>query len=1051
MGPRKYGLQGRLILSESGFLLLTVPNALVRGLYDALGEPGIELPSSRSFGRLNAHVTVMRPSEVKQIGADKISERGKSFSYRLGRTRSVVPSGWKGMSRVYLIDVISPELRQFRRSYGLTPLPNDQRLHITFATRRKGVLNANDTGKAANSRGEQADVPEHYGEAHCTRSRDGAGGNRRGQRLHSEKDAGGYVPAKVVAAGDETVVASSLPRDRAAGAHQQRRAGSPGHDRQAGQGGGQTGYLHSGLFAKMVCASEAASRRKEGLASKEKDPSYSPEHSEECCPGCGARLKRGDDGTCNRCNKPWPKKAIARSANNVSGKSLIHYKAAASLKMEITQAEADTNTNPTPGEIEAGNYKKGKIRLHGLEISIENPKGSTRSGTSSDGKKWESTMKHTYGYVKGTVGADGDHVDVFLGEQPDCELVFVVNQVDPKTRAFDERKVMLGFMTEDEARQGYLANYEKGWKGLGEIIATTLPQFKEDLANGDQSKPYRLAKSKQRKAAGATRPATAAGVSGLVADEGSMSQPAEQAIQVLRSPRYFDLQKMAIFLPGLFRRHGGAASGDDSGPGRQQRKLLPGKLPLGLAKSAASEQAEQRVLGASRAATGSGGLGAGDGVECQYNPGPFTSRMVCRKNANDTGGQEIQSKIANVAKLREAKKESDKGNYPKKHHVLYGLMKEDPESFEVDDTEKRQHGITHTPSGFRLHTDPAQIPTGVKRKKSAASSQFKSHTTYDPICPHCDEVMYEKHFVPDQEAGGHMWRHRGECYDKGAFEIKWPDQEKRDEETQGFLARLKEAEVSDEEFWDSPPNKEGRKCPGCSRLFKECEPLADVEMCEACERYGKPKKAEHIPTVGVDFDGTIAKLVEPFEKDISTLKPRPNARKWMKKFQDMGARVIIFTVRGDEQGIKDWCHEHDIPADYVNENPDQPPDSSGKVMCDVYWDDRGVSAQGALDKSGPDVVKRLEKAGEAPPIWARTLNTQLAAPTWTPGIGVIGNLGVNYRQAKERGLQMARDEQSAEDIRAQLEPGFGYRRLQAILSGHYKPIVAGPIDQALFQ
>ena len=37
-----------------------------------------------------------------------------------------------------------------------------------------------------------------------------------------------------------------------------------------------------------------------------KDPSYDPEHPEECCPHCGARQERGDDGICNRCGKDWP-------------------------------------------------------------------------------------------------------------------------------------------------------------------------------------------------------------------------------------------------------------------------------------------------------------------------------------------------------------------------------------------------------------------------------------------------------------------------------------------------------------------------------------------------------------------------------------------------------------------------------------------------------------------------------------------------------------------------------------------------------------------------
>jgi hypothetical protein len=129
----------------------------------------------------------------------------------------------------------------------------------------------------------------------------------------------------------------------------------------------------------------------------------------------------------------------------------------------------------------------------------------------------------------------------------------------------------------------------------------------------------------------------------------------------------------------------------------------------------------------------------------------------------------------------------------------------------------------------------------------------------------------------------------------------------------------------------------------------------------------KTAKPTHVPTVGVDFDGTIAEAGEKFEEDVSKLKPRPGAKKWMDEFQALGARIIIFTVRSDAQGIKDWCHDNDIPYDYVNENPDQPPDASGKVFADVYWDDRAISAAGALSKSGPEVLSRLEKVGKVHP------------------------------------------------------------------------------------
>jgi hypothetical protein len=94
-------------------------------------------------------------------------------------------------------------------------------------------------------------------------------------------------------------------------------------------------------------------------------------------------------------------------------------------------------------------------------------------------------MKHSYGYILGTEDKsnDEDHVDVFLGDQPESEIVFVVNQLDPETKKFDEVKVMMGFVTEEAAKAGYLANYDADWQGLGEIRAMTMPDFKEWLAD----------------------------------------------------------------------------------------------------------------------------------------------------------------------------------------------------------------------------------------------------------------------------------------------------------------------------------------------------------------------------------------------------------------------------------------------------------------------------------------------------------------------------------------------------------------------------------------
>ncbi|MFB2873695.1 LPD38 domain-containing protein [Aeromonas jandaei] len=156
---------------------------------------------------------------------------------------------------------------------------------------------------------------------------------------------------------------------------------------------------------------------------------------------------------------------------------------------QIEAARAEVAPEPTEAQKEAGNYKKGHLTLHGMDIALENPKGSTRSGIDSDGKAWQSTMAHDYGYIKRTTGADGDHVDVFIGDQPDSETVYVVDQVDPKTGKFDEHKVMMGFADEKAALDGYLANYEKGWKGLSAIKAMPVEEFKRWVKEGDTTKP----------------------------------------------------------------------------------------------------------------------------------------------------------------------------------------------------------------------------------------------------------------------------------------------------------------------------------------------------------------------------------------------------------------------------------------------------------------------------------------------------------------------------------------------------------------------------------
>gem|GEM_PF-5313572 len=157
----------------------------------------------------------------------------------------------------------------------------------------------------------------------------------------------------------------------------------------------------------------------------------------------------------------------------------------------IAKAEAEVDTSPTDAQKEAGNYRKGHVRIDGYDITIENPKGSERSGTDAKGNRWTSKMNNTYGYIRGTEGVDGDHIDVFLSDDPTTGDVFVVDQVNPDNGEFDEHKVMYGFPDMESAKKAYLSNYSKGWKGLGNITPVSKEEFRKWIESSHRkTKPF---------------------------------------------------------------------------------------------------------------------------------------------------------------------------------------------------------------------------------------------------------------------------------------------------------------------------------------------------------------------------------------------------------------------------------------------------------------------------------------------------------------------------------------------------------------------------------
>ena len=196
----------------------------------------------------------------------------------------------------------------------------------------------------------------------------------------------------------------------------------------------------------------------------------------------------------------------------------------------VDQAAAQAEVNPTEAQKEAGNYRKGRVRLHGLEISIENPRGSTRSGTRPDGSTWRHEMSDHYGYIRRTKGADSEHVDVYVGPKPESKRVYVIDQLDQPTGQFDEHKVMMGYPTKAAATKAYRSNFDKGWK-VGPVQSMSVDEFKSWLKDGDTTRPASEAEGRSGKNAEAQQ----------APNDGEKRAPArtmEEAEQVVSN--YFD-------------------------------------------------------------------------------------------------------------------------------------------------------------------------------------------------------------------------------------------------------------------------------------------------------------------------------------------------------------------------------------------------------------------------------------------------------------------------------------------------------------------------------
>lgn len=141
----------------------------------------------------------------------------------------------------------------------------------------------------------------------------------------------------------------------------------------------------------------------------------------------------------------------------------------------------------TPAQREAGNYRKHHVRFQGLDVTIENPRGSIRRGVDRGGHEWATSMRHDYGYIRGTLGVDGDHFDVLLGPNQAAPMAYVVTTMaPPEFTAVDEQKALLGFSSEEEAKAAFLGMYDDP-RFLGALRAVPVEEFKRQVQTTRES------------------------------------------------------------------------------------------------------------------------------------------------------------------------------------------------------------------------------------------------------------------------------------------------------------------------------------------------------------------------------------------------------------------------------------------------------------------------------------------------------------------------------------------------------------------------------------
>lgn len=358
----------------------------------------------------------------------------------------------------------------------------------------------------------------------------------------------------------------------------------------------------------------------------------------------------------------------------------------------VVENERDkVDTNPSDAQKSAGNYKMGHVKIDGFDISIENPKGSIRSGEDNQGNKWSNIMPADYGYILGVKGADKDHLDVWLGEDHDSDKVFVVDQIKPDG-SFDESKIMISFTNVADAANAYLLGYEEYWDGMGSIIETDKQSLKYWIKNGKKSERYEAGKAWFK---------AYPGISNLVANEGQMPKPKKQEIQVLRSERDKGIGGVEQELQEIYRGRGEATSSKDDIRQKEQRQgLRERELPLGNMGSAIQKQTKRKEVQVQGERDVLKGMGRriknittdieaeSSRLQMEYRESPYYTYWLStqeledpnvqgRINANGPSSKEIWDKYIRIQ--RQNQQRLERGRSSRREEIKFRVTSEDPE------------------------------------------------------------------------------------------------------------------------------------------------------------------------------------------------------------------------------------------------------------------------------------------------------------------------------------------------------------------------------------